>query len=59
MSLRAPPLVIRPYHGNPEPSSGRQHGMMAIALILFRQDATNNVHGILAHSIADFVVAGR
>lgn len=59
MSLRAPPLVIRPYHGNPEPSSGRQNGMMAVALILFRQDATNNVHGILSHSIADFVVAGR
>jgi hypothetical protein len=58
MSLRAPRVLIRLYHGNPEPS-GRQHGMMDMALISFRQDATKNVHSILAHSIADFVVAGR
>jgi hypothetical protein len=59
MSLRAPRVSIRLYHGNPEPSSGRQHGMMDTALISFRQDATKNVHNILTHSIADFVVAGR
>jgi hypothetical protein len=59
MSLRAPRLLIRPYHGNPERSSGHQHGMMDMALISFRQDATKSVHSILAHSIADSVVAGR
>jgi hypothetical protein len=59
MSLRAPRRLIHLYHGNPGRSSGHQHGMMAIALILFRQDATNNVHGIVVHSIADFLVAGR
>jgi hypothetical protein len=59
MSLRAPRRLIHPYHGNPGRSSGHQHGMTDMALISFRQDATNNVHSILAHSIADFVVAGR
>jgi hypothetical protein len=33
--------------------------MMDMALISFRQDATKSVHSILAHSIADSVVAGR